>query len=78
MIETAESEGNKSAHRSFTYANEVDKVHADLYQKALENIDNLEEVDYYVCSVCGYTCEDEPPDTCPVCKANAKVFFKVD
>ena len=78
MIEDAKQEGNKTAEKSFTYANEVEKVHAELYQKALDNIENLPEVDYYVCSVCGYTCEGEPPDTCPVCGSKSKVFFKVD
>jgi len=78
MIKAAEAEGNKAALRSFTFANEVEKIHAKLYQKALENLDSLPEADYYVCSVCGYTCEDEAPDTCPVCSAKAKAFFKVD
>ncbi len=77
MIEAAIAEGDKNAERSFTYANEVEKVHAALYQKALDNIAHLEETDYYVCSVCGYTCENEAPDTCPVCKAKAKAFSKV-
>jgi len=39
---------------------------------------SLELVDYYICSVCGYTCEQEPPETCPVCSSNARVFYKVD
>lgn len=78
MIKTAEAEGNKSAARSFTFANEVEKVHAELYQKALDNLKSLPDVDYYVCSVCGYTCEKEPPDSCPVCKAKSKAFFKVE
>jgi len=78
MIEAAKEEGNKTAERSFVYANEVEKIHAKLYQKALDNLDSPEEVDYYVCSVCGMTCEDEAPDTCPVCGAKASAFFKVD
>ena len=78
MIEAAVEEGNKAAERTFSYANEVEKVHAKLYQDALEDLDNQEEVDYYVCSVCGYTCEGEPPDKCPVCKSTSKAFFKVD
>jgi rubrerythrin len=78
MIKTAEAEGNKAALRSFTFANEVEKVHARLYQKALDHLDSLPEADYYVCSVCGYTCENEAPDTCPVCSAKGKAFFKVD
>lgn len=78
MIEAAQDEGNKAAERSFTYANEVEKIHAGLYQKALDSAETLEETDYYVCSVCGYTCEGEPPDICPVCNAKSKMFFKVD
>jgi rubrerythrin len=78
MIDTAKTEGNKAAERSFTYANEVEKIHAGLYQKALDNLDApAEEVDYYVCSVCGYTCENEPPETCPVCNAKKSAFFEV-
>ncbi|MFO7553639.1 MAG: rubrerythrin family protein [Desulfobacterales bacterium] len=79
MIDAAQSEGEKAALRSFTFANEVEKIHADLYQKALDGLDNPEDIEcYYVCSVCGYTCENEPPETCPVCKANIKAFSRVD
>jgi rubrerythrin len=78
MIEGAKAEGNKAAERSFSFANEVEKVHAALYQKALSNLEDMKETDYYVCSVCGFTCENEPPDSCPVCNAKANAFFKVD
>ena len=78
MIEDAVAEGNKKAERSFRYANEVEKVHAALYQKYLDNLESAELVDMYVCPLCGYTCENEPPDNCPVCKAKKDSFFKVD
>ena len=78
MIKTAEKEDEKKALRSFSWANEVEKIHAGLYQKALDNIDNSVEADYYVCDVCGYTCENEAPDVCPVCKSQKRAFFKVD
>jgi len=78
MIEDAKAEDNKTALRSFEYANAVEKVHAGLYQKALDNLNDLEVTDIYVCNVCGYTCEGEAPDECPVCKAKKKAFFKVD
>jgi rubrerythrin len=78
MIADAKEEGNKTAERSFVYANEVEQVHAKLYQNALDNLDSLEETDYHVCSVCGMTVENEPPDNCPVCGAPASAFFKVD
>ncbi len=79
MIDEAQKEGNKAAERSFSFANEVEEVHAGLYKKALENLENPGSVDcYYVCSVCGYTIEDEAPDKCPVCGALAKAFNRVD
>lgn len=40
LFKAAKSEGNKAAERSFTYANAVEKVQADLYKKALDNLDN--------------------------------------
>ena len=79
MIQAAKEDSHKAAERSFIYANAVEEVHAGLYEKALDNLDNPEDVDcYYVCSVCGYTCENEPPGVCPVCKAKSQAFFKVD
>ncbi|WP_445474528.1 rubrerythrin family protein [Methanococcoides methylutens] len=78
FIEEAEKEGNKQAVRSFDLANKVEKVHAELYQKALDNMDNNEEFDYYVCGVCGYTVEGEAPEKCPICGAVHSKFTKVD
>lgn len=78
MIEDARAEDNKGALRSFTYANEVEKIHAALYQKALDSLGKEQEVEYYVCQVCGMTVENEAPDTCPVCGAKKMAFKKVD
>ena len=78
MIKDAEAEALKGALKSFVYANEVEKVHADLYQKALAAIGNNSDVDYYVCQVCGNTVEGEAPDECSVCKAKKQAFKKVD
>ena len=78
MIQDAVTEGDKPAERTFNYANEVEKIHAALYTNAIANLGSMPEVDYYVCSVCGFTCESQPPDKCPVCNAVAKAFIKVD
>ncbi len=79
MIEAAKAEGHKEAERSFNFANEVEKIHAALYQKALDHLDGAQEAySYYVCPVCGYTVENETPETCPVCGAKGKMFKKVD
>jgi len=76
MIEDAKADGQKSAEISFTYANEVEKIHAELYKKALEDPDKLAVQDYYICKICGYTVAEKIPDACPVCGANQKAFFK--
>lgn len=78
MIRDAEEEGIKGALRSFKFANEVEKVHAELYRKALDNIGNNQAVEYYVCQICGHTAENEPPDKCPVCSAGKNAYKKID
>jgi rubrerythrin len=79
MIEKAKAEGNKEAERSFNFANEVEKIHARLYQQMFDNLEKAKDTYiYYVCPVCGYTAEKEAPETCPVCGAKAKMFKKVD
>jgi rubrerythrin len=79
MIESAKAEGHKEAERSFKFANEVEKIHAALYQQVLDHLDGAKEANsYYVCPVCGYTVEKEAPETCPVCGAKGKMFKKVD
>ncbi len=78
MIEEAGQENNKGALRTFNLANEVEKIHADLFKKALEDIGKNAETDYHVCRVCGNTVEGEPPDTCPVCGAKKQAFKKTE
>ena len=78
MIEEATSEGQDAALRSFSLANTVEKVHAELYQKAADNLGSNQDVDYYVCKVCGNTIEGEPHGPCCVCQAGPVAFFKVD
>jgi len=79
MIAAAKAEGNKDAEKTFRYANEVEKVHADLYQKLLDKLGaSQESYPYYVCPICGYTAEGNPPDACPVCSVKAKMFKRID
>jgi len=79
MIADAKAEGNTNALRTFNFANEVEKVHAALYKKALADLGKNKDVfDYYVCQVCGYTAEGEAPDECPVCKAKKQAFRKAE
>jgi rubrerythrin len=79
MIEAAKAEGQKAAERTFTYANSVEKVHAQLYQKLLDGLGKSQEnFPYYVCPVCGYTAEKEPPGTCPVCGTKGEMFRRIE
>jgi rubrerythrin len=78
MIEAAKAEGHAEAEESFTLANKVEKIHAQLYRKASEKMGNLEETDLHVCRVCGYTVEGAVPEHCPICKEPKNGFFKVE
>jgi rubrerythrin len=78
MMEEAKAEGNNEAYISFANANAVEEIHANLYRKALENLGNNEEVDYFVCQVCGNTVEKEAPERCPICGAPREKFKKIE
>jgi rubrerythrin len=78
MIEAAQTEGHKEAERTFKFANEVEKVHARLFQEALMSLEAKELVEMFVCPICGYTVAGEPPDNCPICNAKKKTFRRID
>jgi rubrerythrin len=78
MVKNAEAEDNKKALRSFTYALEVEKIHAALYKEAIDGINKKEEVyDYFVCPVCGFTAPKYAPEKCPICGAPGTRFTKI-
>lgn len=79
MIDTAKSEGRKDAEMSFYFANEVEKVHSQLYNKLLAGLaTSNESFPYYVCPYCGNTVEREPPEKCSVCGAEKGLFKRID
>ncbi len=79
MIDAAKAEGEKVAERSFQFANQVEKVHAELYQKLLDGLGKSKETyAYYVCPVCGYTVEKQAPANCPICGTKGEMFKKVE
>ncbi len=79
-LELAKYFEEKGAERSFHYAIEAEKIHAELYSEAkkkAENNEDIEEEDIYICPVCGYTyMGEEPPEKCPVCGAPREKFEK--
>jgi rubrerythrin len=67
MIETAKAEKLKYAEMSVHLANEVEKIHSQLFNKLLSyQGKSTETFPYYVCPYCGNTVEKEPPATCQV------------
>ncbi|MDD4776596.1 MAG: rubrerythrin family protein [Syntrophomonas sp.] len=77
FLEEAEKEGNTQAKTSFHFANEVEKVHHQLYEKALAAVLNNQDMDvdkFYLCPVCGYVEENAAPSRCPVCGAPSASF----
>jgi len=75
MIEEAKEENQSEARISFNYANKVEAIHADLYQKYLDSLGNNADTAIFVCQVCGNTVEGSAPDKCPIC-GNPKEVFK--
>jgi rubrerythrin len=78
FIEVAESEEDNAALRAFKYAIEAEKVHAELYKKALDNLGSNETADLYLCTVCGHIAEGSAPETCPLCGAKKQAFKKAE
>ncbi len=81
FIDEAKNEGKVEAEKVFDWANKVEKIHKELYQKALEKLESgedVEEKEYYVCQVCGNTVEGEAPETCPICGMPKDQFRKTE
>ena len=75
FVKTAEDEGNRTAVRTFTFVKKAEEVHARLYQEALANFDESEEVFCYLCPVCGII-EKLIPDKCSICGVHGDKFIK--
>jgi len=81
FIKQAEAEENSQAKTSFDWANQVEKIHHGLYEKALKSLEGgeaLKDEPYFVCQGCGNTVEGEAPEKCPICGAPKSMFKRVD
>jgi rubrerythrin len=79
FIKDAEAEGDAKALRSFTWANEVEKIHEGLYREALATLGKPGDTfEYYICPICGYTHARMAPEKCPVCGTLGSKFEKVN
>ena len=75
FLKVAEEEEHKAAIRTFTFAMKAEEVHARLYAEALTNIDQTEEIFYYLCPVCG-NIEKFRPEKCPICGVPGEKFIQ--
>lgn len=81
MIAQAQADQEISAQYAFKGAYEAEKIHVDLYGKALETVRNGKDIDTfkaYTCLVCGYTHVGGEIDKCPVCNAPWSKFREVE
>lgn len=78
LIKEASEENNSPVLTAFTQARDVEDRHAELYKKALNDMVADRATIYYVCQVCGYIAEDDPPENCPVCGAVQSKFKRID
>ena len=79
MLARAEAEGHR-AKRMFKFAVDAEKVHAELYSRALAAVrqgKDLAETEYYLCPVCGHIQSGKPPAKCPICGLPAAKYIMV-
>ncbi len=79
MYEQAVKDNHK-AKKMFGYALEAEKVHAQLYIKALAAIKegkDLDEVNIYLCPTCGYIELGILVEKCPVCGVKSSTFIQI-
>lgn len=79
MLDQAVAEGHP-AKRMFAFAVEAEKVHAVLYQKALEAVRNGQDIassEVWLCPICGHVELGGAPDKCPICGAKSTVYVQV-
>ena len=68
----ATSQLDTSAMRSFVWAMEAEKTHARLYEDAVASMEagpgwTRDLLDFFVCTLCGYTAKSQEADNCPAC-----------
>lgn len=76
-LETAKFQNEKDAERSFHYALEAEKIHADLFKNAQKEAKEKKDIGdetIYICPICGYTEIGEKVEKCPICGAKRELF----
>ncbi|HUV14910.1 MAG TPA: rubrerythrin family protein [Acidobacteriota bacterium] len=79
MLEKAEADGHR-AKRMFGFAMGAEEVHANIYKRALEAIQqgaDFGNAEFHLCPFCGHIELGAPPENCPICGAKGEKFVQV-
>ncbi|MDR2855368.1 MAG: rubrerythrin family protein [Methanomicrobiales archaeon] len=77
----AEAQGDVEATRTFMYACEAERVHADHYKEALAAVKSGKDLNIkkvLLCIVCGNIVYDTAPAACPICGAATAAFVEIE
>lgn len=78
-IAVAEMQEEKTAISAMRFAIEAEKVHAELFTKAKEAVDQSKDLEAEVillCPVCGFISLTGEEHVCPLCQAKKSVFIE--
>lgn len=79
MVEQAVAEGHR-AKTMFRFAVGAEEVHAKIYKKALELVEqgnDLNTDQIYLCPVCGHIELEAAPEKCPICGLKQEKFTQI-
>ncbi|WP_027630854.1 rubrerythrin family protein [Ruminiclostridium cellobioparum] len=78
-LNAAQFQNETGAQRSFHFALEAEKIHAQLFKQAQDAVKEGRDIQLksvHICPVCGHTILDEAPDKCPVCEAKKELYVE--
>ncbi len=81
FVDTAREEGHGEGEETFDLAMQVEKIHHELYGRAIEALEQGEELaeePVFVCRGCGNTVLREAPEQCPICGAPKSWFMNIE
>ncbi len=79
FLKKAEADKNTQAMYSFKGAMAAEKMHAQLFSKALSNMKDWKaKMKFLVCQTCGYTTMDMTIKVCPVCAQPRGQFTEIE
>jgi rubrerythrin len=78
-IKLAHKEKNQAAAQAFAFATAAEPTHVAMFRQALDDMDGYrgENIDFYVCPVCGTTVRALHGSRCPVCSTPMERFERI-